>query len=578
VHNQCWFRGMNLRPDFAKNVSILVLSALLLNAQEPSKSGQAISVTTRLVEVNVVVTDDKGQPVSDLTQEDFTIFEDGKPQKLASFAAHRKLPAGSPSRQAQPLPEGIFSNLAPEDDRGPVIILLVDALNTPLRDQAYAREQLIKYLKTQHQPGQKMAVYALTNTLLLLQDLTTDPEALRAALERRRPHKSVLLEEEDRDDHMAGINPEFLANLERFRQEEVAQRADMRVQLTLAALELLGKAYGGVPGRKNLVWVSGTFPLVLAPDKLTSASVRYYGEELRRTATMLEKTLIAVYPVDARGLTGSALTDASFTGRGTGGRVLYGPTMGDELYYRANVVRDSHAAMHEIADATGGRAYYNRNDIDRAVALATNDGAMYYNLAYYPENKKWNGKFRKIEVRLRRSGLRARHRQGYLAVEMNRSEGNRKDALREIDAALAGPIMHTMVGFYARVVVPPDNPRVENSGGNANASHKAHVRFKVNPQTIFFEDFSDGSRACSLEFVVVAYDKGKIIAQKSETLKGTLKPETYAKLITEGLMLNTELALPTTPSHFRLLVRDNHTGFMGTLDAPYSAAKKIELP
>ena len=310
---------------------------------------------------------------------------------------------------------------------------------------------------------------------------------------------------------------------------------------------------------------------MLEPEQLTGLSGRWYGEELRRAATLLDKAQIAVYPVDARGLAGSAMSDVTFTGRDIGGHLMSGPRLARELASRANLLTDSHAAMLEIANETGGRAYYNRNDIDRAVALAMEDGSTYYTLAYYPENKNWNGKYRKIKVELSRPGLQARHRHGYLALDIIRGEESRKQAVREIDAALVDPILHTMVGFYA-AVAPPSNGAspVPAAQPSSPAKQKARVRFKVDPQTITFKSASDGLRECSLEFVIAAVDKSKIIAQEGQTIDGKLTQETYNKLLQQGLTFTTEIELPSAPSHFRLLVRDNHTGLMGTLDVPYT--------
>jgi VWFA-related protein len=177
----------------------VLLPALLAAQAAPPESAGAITVTTHLVEVNVVVTDSKGEPVTDLTQDDFTLLEDGKKQKIASFVLHRRAATTSASGQPpEQLPPGVYTNRM-QADTGPLTILLLDVLNTPFLDQAYARNQLLKYLKTQHRPGQKTAIFALTNDLLLLQDFTADTEVLRAALERRGPQESRLLDDPNRD-------------------------------------------------------------------------------------------------------------------------------------------------------------------------------------------------------------------------------------------------------------------------------------------------------------------------------------------------------------------------------------------
>ena len=138
-----------------------------------------IRVNTHLVLVDVVVTDKSGKRVQGLKAEDFTLQEKGKNQKISIFtsAAENKQAA------APKLPPGIYSN-KPEyrSPGGPVVVILLDAVNTPFKDQAYARQQMLEFVRNQYKPGQKTAVLTLTGALGVLQDFTDDPDVLFAAL------------------------------------------------------------------------------------------------------------------------------------------------------------------------------------------------------------------------------------------------------------------------------------------------------------------------------------------------------------------------------------------------------------
>ena len=568
------------RPNALSSFFWLVVSLINLQAQQAAEVPAAtLKVTTHLVQVDVVVTNDKGEPITGLTQEDFTIIEDGKQQKLAALTAHLPGQQKTPSEAGRsPLPEGVFSNRSVRTDEGAITIVLLDALNTPLLDQTYARQQMLKYLKAQQESGQRTAILALTSSLFLLQDLTTDGRLLGAALEKRLPSRPVLLDDPDLDRiEMRGAPPQILQALQRFEEEVTAQRTDIRVQTTLAAMQVIARAYGGFPGRKNLVWVSAAFPLMLAPEKIGSLSSRYYGEELRRTAAMLQRTQIAVYPVDARGLVGEP--GATFTGRDRGGNLMTGPELAGELADRANLLTDSHGAMQEIAEQTGGRAYYNRNDIDRAVALAIADGSSYYALAYYPENKNWNGKYRKISVKVARPDVHLRHRKGYVASDLVRSDEPKGQAKREVETALFDPILQTMIGLEGGLVVQAEKSvavplPAQTRASLSSVQPKTRVGFKVDPQTISFEQTSDGLHAFSVELVATAFDENsKTCGQTSQTVTGKLKPESYRKLMQQGLVLITELETERPFTRIRLLVRDNRTGLMGTLDVPNSTVR-----
>lgn len=149
-----------------------------------------IRVNTRMVLVDVVVTDKKAEPIKDLKPEDFVIEENGKKQKIATFTT----PDQSARSQSSPtLPPGIYSNepqyRAPG---GPIAVFVLDAANTPFRDQAYGRLQMLKYVEGQGKSLSRTAIFTLTDRLRLVQDFTSDPKVLSEALKRYKPQEPVL--------------------------------------------------------------------------------------------------------------------------------------------------------------------------------------------------------------------------------------------------------------------------------------------------------------------------------------------------------------------------------------------------
>src|ERR1700682_930552 len=170
---------------------LFLVAALLAQENQP-----VLRVTTRLVQVNVVVHDKSGQPVAGLTKDDFTLFEKGKERKIAFFsvvAGHKPLKL---SREAQ-LPANIFSNRVKRGESPTsATVILFDALNTSFQDQAYAKGQLIKFLQ-KIQPEDRVAIYLLTRRLIILQDFTSDPEHLLRALARFRASSSAVLDAAD---------------------------------------------------------------------------------------------------------------------------------------------------------------------------------------------------------------------------------------------------------------------------------------------------------------------------------------------------------------------------------------------
>src|SRR5437899_561067 len=151
--------GRRLRAALCISLSLGITNTALPQQPTPQElTNPAVRVTTRLVLADVVVTDKSGQRVKGLTQSDFTILENGKPQKISTFSFESR--DFQPAPRPTALPENVYTN-RPEYDMppGPLVIMLLDGINTPVADQGYARSQMLRYLGTQVQPGQPIAAY-----------------------------------------------------------------------------------------------------------------------------------------------------------------------------------------------------------------------------------------------------------------------------------------------------------------------------------------------------------------------------------------------------------------------------------
>ena len=533
----------------------------------PAMPGTVLKVTTRMVLVDVVVNDGSGRPVVDLESKDFEIKENGKPQTIRGFGLEKEAPTNTPIK-ARVLPAGIYTNIPDfHPEAGPPTVLLIDALNTGVRDQPYMRQQLLKYLE-KLEPRRNVAIYTLGTRLRLLQDFTNNPELLQTALKKFSYHSSSLNQDNDSEPDLAlgstsddATISQMQQSLQDFQAEEQAFRTDMRVQITMEAFNRLARNLAGYPGRKNLVWLSGSFPLTIMPDNSLSspfAVQRQYGDQLRDTAGMLTDAQVAIYPVDARGLVGSFMPDASQSGGVFGGR-RGGQALANSMSRKSTALQSSHDAMNELADQTGGHAYYNRNDIDRAIALSVAEGSTYYTLGYYPEDKNWDGKFRKIEVKVKRSGLKLHHRRGYFAIDPEKAnKENDKVARREFLTALdpESP-MSTSLPFIVRVTPPTkDQPSVL-------------LDFSIEPKAVAFDPEGELHHA-KIDFISIAFDsKGKKqVANQLETMDANLKPNTYAEVMKYGLRMRQKLNLAPGKYLLKFGVRDTHSNLIGTATAP----------
>jgi VWFA-related protein len=271
--------------------------------QSSAEPNSTFHAESRLVVVDVVVTKHR-DPVPGLTEPDFKVFEDGKPQEIAFFEAH--------------IPPAVNSKRTP----GSINIVLFDLLNTPLLDQPYAREQMIQFLKTLP-PGQQVALFQLGTTLRMIAGFSATSDELIAAARKVVPHTSELLDtQESREraqDELAAArdgspNQEFFDRMQDFMAEATDTRDQDRAKITLQALNDIARAASGFRGRKNIIWLSEEFPVYFGPQFNASdpdPNARNYFEVMRDMGTMLSSAQVSLYPIDVRGLISGLVTASS---------------------------------------------------------------------------------------------------------------------------------------------------------------------------------------------------------------------------------------------------------------------------
>jgi len=365
--------------------TVLALAPLLLTGTDQDSDG-IIRVSTPLVQINVVV-HGKSKPFSDLaevlTKDDFALSDRGKLRPIAFFSVDS---LKSSENKPESLPVNVFSNR--QGGGTGITAILLDGLNTRFEDQSRARLQFEKILSSLN-PTDRVAVYTLGRSLKVLCDFTGNPEQLRKFVARY--HGAVNTE-------VATAEPEHIDNGDPFLDpflNEVNQKfagaANVdRAQLTMAAFLAIANHFAALPGRKNLIWLTGSLPFSLAG-----------------VSKALNNANVALYPVDARGLVGmpQELTAVGAGGRSSNARSRipsFGATGLD--------------TMQELAELTGGRAFYNTNDIAGAIRSAMEDSSTSYTLGFYPDPATLDGKFHTIRVDVKRAGLTVRARRGYFAT------------------------------------------------------------------------------------------------------------------------------------------------------------------
>ncbi len=583
-------------------------ASLVFGQSQPPQSGVTLHTGARLVIVDVVVTDGHQNPVHNLTASDFTLLEKNVPQHIQHFEEHT---APSPAEAAAfgplpSLPKGIFTNYTPVPPGGAVNILLLDALNTPMKDQAYVRYELQQYLK-HARPGTRIAIFELTTHLTLLQGFTSDPEILKALVDKKNPKSSPLLNDAVSGVDSGSMADQFssfgndpsaaavMADMQQFDATMQAFKQQMRTQYTLDAMNQLARYLSGIPGRKNLIWFSGAFPLNIMPDGDLAdpfAAVASSEEEFRETTNLLTLSQVAVYPVDARGLMTSPVYDASVSGS------RYARNPG--AFAAANMkflqqTAEEHMTMAQMAEATGGHAFYNTNGLSQAVEKAIDAGSNYYTIAYSPSNMKWDGSFRRIEIRVDKPGLTLAYRRGYYAVPPGEQPGRaidpatvaanapfNRDAMRA--AMLRGGPDPTEIIFKARVLPITGRPEAQPAPGNLlNPNGKVKgpfVRYAIDiaaDPRVMLTTTPEGFHQGTAQFLTYVYDQdGNIVNLVDNRTRANLPPEAYANSLRVGLHWHQEISVPEKGSYFlRIGIHDLTGDRVGAIEVPVAAVKNL---
>jgi len=567
-------------------------------AKPDSTERTTFRANVRRVLVDVVVTNAQDAPVTGLAQEQFQILEDRHPQTITSFEEHAGLP-DVPALQAK-LPPNTFSNLPLAKAGDAANILLLDALNTQMSDQSYVHAQMIKYING-IRPGTRLAIFTLAERLRFIQGFTGDPALLMAAVNGQNsagnPQLSALLqtsEETDANNRAAAQIQQMAAAtgsaqmqaaaaaLQQFQAETQSAQTGVRIQTTLEAMQQLARYLQGIPGRKNVIWFSGSFPLSIFPDFSQGGAnpARQYQDAVSRTANLLTAAQIAIYPIGAQGLAVDRHYD--FSGpqspKFANAQVMTQYQVSD-LYGGSLERTAAFAAMDELAKDTGGEAFYNTNGLNNALDRVLNHGTHYYTLTYSPANKKMDGRLRRIEVKVSGESYHLAYRRGYYATDETLVQAAKlsptADPLRPLmdhgmpDSTAITYAMHVLSAN------PQPAPGAAHVGDNANLKGPV-TRYRVNLTVpvdhLTLDPASDGVRHGSVEVTLVGYDRdGKPLNWIVRMLQLTVRPDRYAAVQASGVSYNLEMDVPAADVYLRSGVYDQGSSQSGTLEIPLAA-------
>ena len=560
-------------------------------SQNPAPEAPVFQSTTREVVVDVVVTKANGDPVPGLGKQDFAITEDGKPQTVDFFEEHT---AGNRTATAPPampdLPPGMHTNVPPAPESDAVNVLLLDTLNTEQADQAYVRQQVRKFLE-QMQPGTRVAIFMLGSRLRFVQGFTTDTSLLLAALKEKANHPRKDPTFQSRSDAASDAaeidalrtmqaSPYAIQALEAAQADMAAYNYGARAAMTFEALNYLGQYLAGVPGRKNLIWFAESFPVIIFPTAEQRehlgkvAGMPGYLDRARETANLFTLSKIAVYPVGAEGVMIEHINDADSPGLAGSGNVGHAGSGADATmtpYIKGNAARaDAIYAMEQLAASTGGKAYYNTNDLNGAMQRAVNDGSHYYTITYAPTDKKMDGRYRQIEIRLTNGGYKLAYRRGYNAVDVPAPDAApANDVLSPLLGWGLPPASGVLFGVRAQ---PAPQPGAEPARAGGNTALKGPVTryavdFVVRAQDVQWQATPEGKRTGRFLVGLKAYDRaGNAVNWEAEMETVEIGADEYAALETKGIPAHLAIDLPAGGLRLVTAVYDWNSGKAGSIE------------
>jgi VWFA-related protein len=560
----------------------------------------------REVLLDVLAIDKSGQPVTGLKASDFSVAEEGEAQVIRRVSEHQAMDANALSKLSSlpALPPNTFSNYTPVRNTNASIVLLLDAMDSPMEAQMAMRQQLITFLKHM-QPGPPVAIFQLDTEMRLIQGFTSDPKVLLQAAESKRDMPTMA---------------KPTAAPRSYSGDSVYRRTLM--ENLRNGMRMMGSYLAGYPGRKNLIWFTGRIPMTRLGTGFGNPfgdgmTVSDSEDESKALTDVLTVSRIAVYPVDTYGLVATSGSFSAATGRG-GIPAMSGGVPGFT----------NHANMDEIAAQTGGKAYYNTNDFTRVIDDVVRTSSSYYTVAYATTNTKWEGELRHIKITVDRPDVQLLHKDGYYAYSLDKREqsgiaaierrmaaaaeqqqggeaengqppaGNANSGATPNNAALGATIHHSTTGgfgaamglgaippteivFAARIQADDNVMKIDKSTAMPQDNflkpewqHKPFRDFAIfydaDVHRVRFTRTPDGMRHASVEFVAMVYTSdGEAVNSIIEKASLDVTAERYRELLVSGLQMKEVIAIPAKGNFFlRLGVHDQVGDQVGALEIP----------
>lgn len=541
---------------------------------KPTDDDEVVKISTTLIQVDVIVTDKNGKIVNDLKPEDFEIYENGKKQEITNFSFvstnSESQPAPIKSKEknpAVPLPPPV--SLKPEQVRR-TIALVVDDLGLSFESVYQVRRALRKFVDEQMQADDLVAIVRTGGGMGAQQQFTSDKRQLYSAIEnikwnslgRAGVSAFAPLEPTALELSKASGNPVTQEQLDE-EQKQLKDFSDFREDVfsvgTLGAINFIVKGMNELPGRKSIMLFSDGFA-ICSPDN-TDRCARLV-DSIRQLTDLSNRAAVSIYTFDARGLQVTGLTAADNANSVSAERIqnLTGT--------RSNELIDKQEGLAYLAKETGGRSFFNNNDINKGLEKALEDQKGYYLIGYQPDAETFDAKtrrFNKLQVKVNRNDTNVRYRSGFFGVTDDQfKKPVNQTASQQIFTALTSPFAINDISLRLNTLF----------GNDKQQGSFVRSLLHVNAKDLKFTDEADGTKKATFDVLAIIFGENGIVADqiaKSYTIN--VKGDVLQKLLDEGFVYYFTLPVKKAGAYqYRVAIRDSASGKLG------SASQFIEAP
>ena len=561
-------------------IASLSLIALLAQAPPPAPAARppqtqppqtqppvTFKVEVNYVEIDANVTDEQGNFVRTLTKDDFQVLEDGKPQPLTVFSM-----VDIPIERVDPplfsrtaIPPDVTTNRKPFEGR--VFVLVIDDLNTRFNNSPRTRAAARQFVERYVGANDIVAVVNTSGYGKSMQDFTSNRQLALKAIDTAMGNKAESSTQAALKDYYMNRDMPGAASDANARFNE-AQRYN-NARNSMRTLRNIADYMTGMRGRRKAVVFFSEGVNYNVTDPINNRYATDVQSELRALVASATRANVNVYSVDPRGVT-TGMEDAIEIGAFPADGSISPVGLMDEM-------RLEHDSLRAVADETGGFAVLNQNDFRNGFSRILEDNSSYYVLGYYPTNDRRDGRFRNVQVKVSKPGLRVRARRGYVAPTAGKKEtkSDTPDTARtspELRDALDSPV--PISGLTISAFATP----FKGVGKNVAIA----LSVEVDGSAIQFKQGAKGTFDNDLEvtmFAAAASD-GKIKDGTRDVLSLALRPQTHDAVRQHGFRIIRRMQVPPGKYQIRVGARESG-GRVGTviydLEAPDFSKPPIAL-